>query len=487
MSQCKKVHIGVFFDGTGNNKVNDEKDNGRSNIAKLSKLYICGKITNWSNEQCEHYGDVIYKCGVGTKDATREFVQDKIGKGYGKDGAKRINDAINDLNTMLSDKLKGKYSISKGYRERIIDVFGFSRGAAMARDFVNSFYKRNLYELKLQKVRFNFVGLYDTVGSFEEAGNEFDFRPTEEGLERNARIEKSREDTFFPGLTNSGALSGAYDTVLDEYTIDEKKALAGKYKAKVNGKEVDLVRPYNFSLAPNSANKIVHMVASDEVRAYFPLTSVQGAGEEYVYAGVHSDIGGGYPNIWDENHQVIKKVFSEKEKNSFVQEIRNRYPDIKLTVDDYSERMIQAYFIWSKSWVRKVPNDLTYVTLHRMHELAVKHHVPFKTIPNDKEYTLPKSMAEYNSYTIQNHEGKNYPKINELKEKFFHHSAVDQNHSDTQYVGNQSVSDMLHKDSPDHWIFHGNNTYYKNGKPSRVVFGNQQMNKPVPPTPFIFE
>ena len=33
------MRIGVFFDGTGNNKVNDIPRNKASNVAKLSELY----------------------------------------------------------------------------------------------------------------------------------------------------------------------------------------------------------------------------------------------------------------------------------------------------------------------------------------------------------------------------------------------------------------------------------------------------------------
>jgi hypothetical protein len=47
MAKCKKVHIGIFFDGTGNNKTNDKESSSQSNIAKLSDLYIHGKKIAW--------------------------------------------------------------------------------------------------------------------------------------------------------------------------------------------------------------------------------------------------------------------------------------------------------------------------------------------------------------------------------------------------------------------------------------------------------
>ncbi len=186
MGKCKKVHIGIFFDGTGNNKVNDTPLGAQSNIAKLSKLYIHNKIiSNWSQGSCEHYGYMIYVNGVGTTDGSRDYIKDKTDKGAGGGGAKRINDTIKELVTLLTEvpskdpskKDHGKYSWSKGYRERIINVFGFSRGSALARDFINTFNDKNRKRFKLKHIHFNFIGIYDTVGSFGEAGNNDNFKP----------------------------------------------------------------------------------------------------------------------------------------------------------------------------------------------------------------------------------------------------------------------------------------------------------------------
>ena len=131
MGKCKVVHIGVFFDGTGNHKEKDKLLGKMSNIAKLSDLYRTGKLDDFSNESCDHYGEMIYKTGVGTAGG----MDTATGGGAGSGGAKKINEVIDKLVFLL--KVNGKYPAvlvenGAGYRERIIDVFGFSRGAAMA-------------------------------------------------------------------------------------------------------------------------------------------------------------------------------------------------------------------------------------------------------------------------------------------------------------------------------------------------------------------
>ena len=64
-----------------------------------------------------------------------------------------------------------------------LDVFGFSRGAAMARHFVNCI-KQNYFDFKdpdineafsANNILINFLGVFDTVGSFNIAGDNDDF------------------------------------------------------------------------------------------------------------------------------------------------------------------------------------------------------------------------------------------------------------------------------------------------------------------------
>jgi uncharacterized protein (DUF2235 family) len=125
-----------------------------------------------------------------------------------------------------------------------IDIIGFSRGSALAREFANMLYERG-YETteswsgigrrgrKTDKcpVKIRFVGLFDTVGSFGIPGNHIDF-----GIRMN--------------------------------------------------------------LPPN-VEHAAQALAQDEKRALFPVTRLNAAGpgqafNEQVFPGDHSDIGGGW-------------------------------------------------------------------------------------------------------------------------------------------------------------------------------------------------
>lgn len=125
-----------------------------------------------------------------------------------------------------------------------LHVFGFSRGSAQARVFCN--WLRDACDANGEKlslcgipVQIDFLGLFDTVAS--------------------AGIAQSMIETMASG-------HGAWGQ---------------KRWMRIPGQ--DLVK------------RCVHLVSGHEVRGSFPLDSAQGATvEEFVYPGVHSDLGGGY-------------------------------------------------------------------------------------------------------------------------------------------------------------------------------------------------
>lgn len=511
MSKCKKVHIGIFFDGTGNNKVNDTPKGAQSNIAKLSELYLQGIISNWSQGSCEHYAHKIYVNGVGTADNERRLLIDKVEKGAGGGGAKRINETISELVSLLTEvpskdpskKEQSKYSLSKGYRERIIDVFGFSRGAALARDFINTFHTRNRKEFHLTKIRFNFVGIYDTVGSFGSAGDNSNYKPKQTEMSTLRKI-----DEFMPGgavrnyiydnFINSEAKGVFSDDVFKQTTSKtaydmqsaeaiEKDMLSDGWSLRntqmsAGGPPYTMTfervnpdfEPYNFDLSSYSADKIVHMVASDEVRKNFPLTSIAGSGgDEWTYAGVHSDIGGGYKPVVHEPHGIELGTYANRATaEAKAKALKPSFPSN--THFSYTAlgrpRVVTKL---SASWERTVTNDITFVTLHRMYDEAIQHRVPFKTIDS----AMPVTMKEYDAYTKANpSNAMSFPDIPKLKRDFYHHSAVDQEDVDTHYDGHTSVKDALLEDSPDSRTFGGNDTRYVDHKPKREVYKNTPGN-----------
>ncbi|WGE78117.1 DUF2235 domain-containing protein [Actinobacillus equuli subsp. haemolyticus] len=357
---CKVLRVGLFFDGTGNNLTNDEKLNQTSNIARLYRLYpklaekdayiIGNKVT-----ECRIYLDSIYIEGVGTKDNASDS---KIDKGTVSGGAKRINRAIKEIRALRAKFPKDEYKL-------YIDVLGFSRGASLARDFINLLNK--FENNKPLGHKFKFVGLFDTVGSFGNAGDDKNYKP------------------------------------IDENQDSEGWALWSEIFGTPSAEKYE---PYNLNLSRQSAKKIVHFVALDEYRKNFPLTDIEGAGETYRFIGAHSDVGGGYlPSTTESIFEYINKKTLTEAK----QALSNPENGIPIGEGWNAEyRMVeQNYSLSSKRGVRYayaygrrvVTNDLQRVTLMAMYNCAVKAGVPLLPFTEDLSQSHLASLVKEIAYT----------------------------------------------------------------------------------------
>ena len=128
-----------------------------------------------------------------------------------------------------------------GVRRVRISVFGFSRGAAEARAFVNRVVRYWGNSIAGLPLSIDFLGIFDTVASV--------------------------------GVAQSVPSADGHM----EWAAGQNLAI------------------------PQAVKRCAHLVSAHEVRASFPLDSVCVAGrlpsncKEIVYPGVHSDVGGGYP------------------------------------------------------------------------------------------------------------------------------------------------------------------------------------------------
>jgi hypothetical protein len=266
-----EVHIAVFFDGTGNNKDADDGEKKWSNIARLfASAYRAVQTSKKANIY------PIYISGVGTQfngeavgwlDKSFVWVEDNIGGGgagaggdrriaQGEDlvneylriamiaGAQRLGGAVAKYATENSDKGFNDLNVALSKHRLVksinISVFGFSRGAALARAFTNRLVNKcmkNGNELLYQghPLRINFMGLFDTVASFGVPS-------------QNARTPFAERELTIPPIVE----------------------------------------------------RCVHYVAAHELRFSFPVDLIRKDGKlaenwvEKVFPGVHSDVGGGY-------------------------------------------------------------------------------------------------------------------------------------------------------------------------------------------------
>ncbi|TFW32108.1 T6SS phospholipase effector Tle1-like catalytic domain-containing protein [Massilia horti] len=294
------LNVGIFFDGTGNNREHDRNTHRDSNISRLFDAYenhieqgyyghyIPGVGTPFPEigEKGENWLDQGFGIGCESRvifallmmleylhrrsfDNRYLFKDDEIialcrdtdqrtmvgyrilaridTKYHGVIPPMRreneLRGFLRQLAIALEDKLRaGKPRIV----ECFLDVFGFSRGAAQARVFCR-WLSDMLVDGKLAGIplRFRFVGLMDTVAS---AGV----------------------------LTNAKALA----------TID-----TGGHSGWALAE---------FLRLPSAVENCVHMVAMHELRRTFPLDEIGHNGilppgcHQYAYPGSHSDVGGGY-------------------------------------------------------------------------------------------------------------------------------------------------------------------------------------------------
>lgn len=286
--------LSYFFDGTGNNLEADLYTFEHSNVARLYRSHL---------DDDESVGRFrFYLPGIGTYFVDRE-VQDPgdtlTGRAFGNLGQARLNWAF----ARLAEKVAEAEARAQNPTNKIcwikISVFGFSRGAALARAFCRDLQVRCVEDAssstgwRLRQgrhpIEIVFAGLFDTVASSgaTTSGN---------NLHRNRHVRAA--EWLSPGWKLTQAL----------LTEPERKRLAfgnapGADPAPGN---LDGHGGWADGLAIGAMTKqCVHFIAAHEMRNSFPLDSVlfqpspsyfalpEGC-EEIVYPGVHSDVGGGY-------------------------------------------------------------------------------------------------------------------------------------------------------------------------------------------------
>ncbi|MFM5085991.1 DUF2235 domain-containing protein [Aeromonas media] len=293
--QINTLRIGVFFDGTGNNT-----RNAQAGLQKVEKwlLETCSDpaqrekelrgcqmgqspvegssandVTN-VGKLFEQYdiaaGPLVahsYICGIGTRDPIAgdngpEYrSDDTLTQGLDLDFGGENTSIIGKVTLACTDTiLMGIHDDLRDVLPSIdcihrieFDVFGFSRGAAAARHFVN------VIDQKADHLLAQAIASNSDIRL--KAG--FDWA--------------SRDDVRFTFV-------GLFDTVVSSFNTN-----------------------VNVQLKADCAKRVVHITALDEVRKHFPLsritsdsagTSIPAHFTELALPGAHSDIGGGYYSRW---------------------------------------------------------------------------------------------------------------------------------------------------------------------------------------------
>ncbi|HDR2650429.1 MULTISPECIES: DUF2235 domain-containing protein [Enterobacter] len=287
--QCRRVPVrgialtvGVFFDGTGNNRANSDDlrlayahcanlvgedraracekyekharaelgnaswQGGITNISRLFDLYQSSDELNDSETEAQVK---IYVSGIGTADGESDSM---LGAALGSSLIRQFEGVVTKTDEAL-DKISAELSrFIKLNRDKVaiakvqFDVFGFSRGAAAARHFANRVMNQDA-EIAVA---------------------------IDKGLDLTGHHGKAAGEVRFLGLFDTVAAIGS---LLNFYGI--------------NGRSNPGV---NLELRPSVAQKVFQISAMHECRYNFSLNSIAGMWPELALPGAHSDIGGGY-------------------------------------------------------------------------------------------------------------------------------------------------------------------------------------------------
>jgi hypothetical protein len=201
------------FDGTWNQEKDNDVSYENTNVARFYDAYHARSGT-----------DDVYEQGIGTKLGA---VGRAIGGAFGAGELDRLERAYGKVceNWVLKN-------------DKVIDLVGFSRGAATCLDFCNLIVRRGIRHPSTHATigeapRFRFVGLFDVVGAFGAGAVLFDLP-----------------------VFNLG---------------------------------------HHLSIPRQQIDYCFHAMALDEVRTSFNVIRVAGAHEVW-FRGVHGDVGGGDAN-----------------------------------------------------------------------------------------------------------------------------------------------------------------------------------------------
>jgi hypothetical protein len=394
------VTMSMFFDGTGNNKNNTDARIAASKISdkKQEKQTVYEQNTDhkgssyendysnvarlWNNFT-ENQGKYVFKYyieGIGT-DNLKEDDSKGTATGSGNTGvpakvkegcqwmAIRLNKLAKNNNTHVINNL-------------IVDVFGFSRGAAAARHFI--------YEITKAAYKAEVVTTYVPGGEFgggemltsykDDMHNPTDFSefPMRGYLGAYAKKNQLQINNVIIRF------AGLFDCVA---SYNQGLFLPGMGTDTPSQFKKNTVELHLNAVA--LARKTIHLTAADEHRGNFPLTTIASAGnkgQSFSLPGVHSDVGGCYIDNMNEVETAIDSgsdVDMETERKEII--AQGWYTKDELTSTIKSADDVPLFELSGHR--TSVRNSYSFIPLHFMCRHAIeftKKNTPDNVIPFDQ-------------------------------------------------------------------------------------------------------
>ncbi|KAF7773700.1 hypothetical protein PCIT_a0004 [Pseudoalteromonas citrea] len=390
--------FGVFFDGTGNNRINDnidlEDDKEPTNITKLYELYPRGEL----------YGDSYYVEGIGTEAYKSDSILDlAIASSFDE----RVLEALKELQEFIDQQ---DYIFMQLVT---VDVFGFSRGATAARAFVNQIYNITVNNPNYwgnAKPMIRFLGPFDTVSSIGGDGddnhNEF---YASDNLPYRVNIDIS---THSAGVVYHPV---AYDEYRDNFPLHTLQDASGNTPSNII--EVAL---------PGAHADVGGGYSTQQTHINFPRQHLVGRrnnpGQHAALQALKAQLEQEYawPGI-----NIEFKAKAAKLNQGTIRRAPNAQGQMRRVRDNEVITPYQPF------WRRSIDNSLPHYALHKMHQIAKDNGVPFyplseldtKRHKNGKKlypYELSKSLKSSVEHAIM--QGPVSVSWDTLREHYIHHS-----------------------------------------------------------------
>ena len=350
-------------------ELGDSYANAPTNVVKLFDLYREGET---QDGEMTSLMMKTYSHGVGTENGGEDSTLDSA-TGLGKTGVvSQVNRLFDSTAAIANLRLRGR-PVTK----LSIDLFGFSRGAAAARHAANSI-------------------LRGRAGKFGRA--------------------LSKQGIGWPEQVEVRFL-GLFDTVAGIVNLR-----AGDFSASDGEND-----PVELKLDSSKIGKVVHFVARDEIRANFALNSVGDSDgrlpenfREISLPGAHSDVGGGYHSLQDEE-LLLAPVMEIRGSDTQRPEQTMKWDNLEaLMVEIQSEGWIGDYSLPMRDGTaptleitqkrsehpapdgrvdlalkmrRRVSGEYSNLCLNLMYEMAKEAGLLFDAIPDEDSWSYPEELA----------------------------------------------------------------------------------------------
>lgn len=452
------MKFGLFFDGTLNSKENTRiREVVQAEEAKEWEKEVYKKHGGTADDDISFQNDytnvarlqmscnedyAIYIEGIGTEAIPEDIESqerekqkktiDGLGdknKGYAMgSGSTGIRAKVRRGCELLIAEIKKSKDESKGeeqaFNSLTLDVFGFSRGAAAARNFVyevNSTRKRSIDVAVKHSVlhpvnyeQFSSVSSYEII-LVDRDGKQVEEEYLDKGqmprmgylgylLLKNGILSKEELNGFILTIRFIGLYDtvSSYEDVYNSELIFVGTAIShlAKNQFQDDVEQLQLNNLGNFQ-------KAVHFTAQDEHRENFDLTRMikhPGVSSEYNFPGVHCDIGGAYLTGIERKTSIENSTYRikiEARIKELISEYWFKEDQIKLMQQRYSDVSVIT-------GTRYLGKEYSYIPLHFMErmfrevladeaeDVLLKSLV--KTYPLKKRATiLNETLSMYNS------------------------------------------------------------------------------------------